>query len=336
MRNAQITQEFMPYGRVLVVDDVESNLYVARGLLAPYGLSIDIAVSGFEAVDKVKDGNNYDVVFMDHMMPRMDGIEATKLIRSLGYTGFIVALTANALAGQEEMFLRNGFDDFISKPIDIRQLNSVLNRLIRDKKPAEVVEEARQQKDRLYTEGIQRAATNAQIAEFFVRDAEKAVAVLEAILKNNFRRNDDIPLFIINVHAMKSAFANVGETALSEYAKILEQAGRESNVNLILDELPTFLESLYDAIKRFTPEENSSGEEETVDMNIERPYLKEKLLAIQTACGSMDKKAAKTALTELRGKAWPRHVKEQLGVIAEHLLHSDFDEAAETAKNFND
>ena len=331
-RNAQIMQEFMPYGRVLVVDDVESNLYVARGLLAPYGLSIDIAISGFEAVDKIKEGNNYDIIFMDHMMPRMDGIEATKLIRSLGYEGSIVALTANALAGQEEMFLKNGFDDFISKPIDIRQLNNSLNKLIRDKKPAEVVQEARQQKDKLFVENINKEVTNAQIAEFFVRDAQKAVSVLEAIAKNNCRRSDDVSFFIINIHAMKSALANVGEAELSDFAKTLEQAGRNNNINLILSELPVFIDSLKNVIEKFKPEDDAAEEEETVNMDNERPYLLEKLQTFISACESMDKKTAKAALTELREKAWPRQVKEQLSAIAELLLHSDFAEAAEAAK----
>jgi len=333
-RNAQIMQEFMPYGSVLVVDDVESNLYVARGLMAPYGLSIDIAVSGFEAVDKIKAGNIYDVIFMDHMMPRMDGIEATKLIRSLGYEGSIVALTANALAGQEEMFLKNGFDDFISKPIDIRQLNNSLNKLIRDKKPVELIEEARQQKDKLNAEGVQKANNDAQIAEIFVRDALKAASILDAISKNNCRRSDDIPLFIINIHAMKSALANVGETDLSEFAKLLEQAGRDNNINLILAELPIFLDSLTRIIEKFKKKGEPNSEEETVNMDIEGPYLLEKLLVFRAACESMDKKTAKAALTELRGKAWPRQVKEQLSAIAELLLHSDFIEASEAAKNF--
>jgi len=331
-RNAQIMQEFMPYGRVLVVDDVESNLYVARGLLAPYGLSIDIAISGFEAVDKIKDGNNYDIIFMDHMMPRMDGIEATKLIRSLGYEGSIVALTANALAGQEEMFLKNGFNDFISKPIDIRQLNNSLNKLIRDKKPAEIVEEARQQKDKLYAEVAHKEVTNAQIAEFFVRDAVKAEAVLEAIAKNNCRRSDDISLFIINIHAMKSALANVGEADLSEFAKTLEQAGRNNNINLILSDLPIFLDSLRKVIDKFKPKDDASEEEETADMGKERPYYVDKLQVIKSACESMDKKTAKAALAELREKAWPRDVKEKLGTIAELILHSDFEEAAAAAE----
>jgi CheY-like chemotaxis protein len=140
---AQIVREPMPYGKILIVDDVETNLYVAKGLMAPYGLSIDTVESGYETIDKIKAGKVYDIIFMDHMMPRMDGIEATREIRKMGYTQPIIALTANAMAGQAEIFLMNGFDDFISKPIDLRQLNMALNKHIRDKQPPEVLEAAR-------------------------------------------------------------------------------------------------------------------------------------------------------------------------------------------------
>ena len=136
-KRAKITREPMPYGKILVVDDVETNLYVAVGLMKLYRLQIDTAVSGIVAIEKIKSGKVYDIVFMDHMMPEMDGIEATKHLRDLGYTNPIVALTANAVAGQADVFLRNGFDDFIAKPIDTRQLNSVLNKLVRDKHPDE-------------------------------------------------------------------------------------------------------------------------------------------------------------------------------------------------------
>jgi len=129
----QIARDYMPYGSVLIVDDTETNLYVAKGLMEPYGLKIYTASSGLEAIEKVKSGNVYDIIFMDHMMPKMDGIEATQIIRDLGYAKPIVALTANAVAGQAEMFVSSGFDAFISKPIDIRQLNTVLNKFIRDK-----------------------------------------------------------------------------------------------------------------------------------------------------------------------------------------------------------
>ena len=127
------THEQMTYGKVLVVDDVDINLYVAEGMLSQYGLNIETVLSGFDAIERVNDGNIYDVIFMDHMMPQMDGIETAQKLREQGYQGCIVALTANALVGNSEMFMNNGFDGFISKPIDIIQLDSILNIFVRDK-----------------------------------------------------------------------------------------------------------------------------------------------------------------------------------------------------------
>jgi signal transduction histidine kinase/CheY-like chemotaxis protein len=137
-----LIRSYMPYGKVLVVDDVPTNLEVARGLLLPYGLTIDCVEGGPEAIDRVRAAGSpgvpyYDLVLMDHMMPVMDGVEATKVIRELG-TDYsrsvpVIALTANAMAGVEEMFLRNGFNGFISKPIDIMRLDVELNKWIRGK-----------------------------------------------------------------------------------------------------------------------------------------------------------------------------------------------------------
>ncbi|MCL2873369.1 MAG: ATP-binding protein [Defluviitaleaceae bacterium] len=140
MKRSQVMRELMPYGKVLIVDDVDINITVAKGLLAPYKLQIDEASSGFKAIEKIKNGEVYDVVLMDHMMPGMDGMETTKKLREMGYNNPIVALTANAISGQAEIFFENGFDDFISKPIDVRSMNKMLNKLIRDKHPAKVVD----------------------------------------------------------------------------------------------------------------------------------------------------------------------------------------------------
>jgi signal transduction histidine kinase/CheY-like chemotaxis protein len=133
-RGKKLVRTQMPHCKVLIVDDVPTNLDVAKGLLRPYGLVIDTAAGGREAVEKIREEKTrYDVVFMDHMMPEMDGIEATRVIRSEIGTEYartvpIIALTANALRGSEEMFLSNGFDAFISKPIDIMQLDVALQR----------------------------------------------------------------------------------------------------------------------------------------------------------------------------------------------------------------
>ena len=129
----EVSHTSMPYGKVLIVDDIRTNLFVAKGLLQKYDLVIDTAASGPEVLGMMDDGKEYDVIFMDHMMPEMDGIETTSILRKTGYTGTIVALTANALVGNEEMFLENGFDGFITKPIDIKKLDDIVNKFIRDR-----------------------------------------------------------------------------------------------------------------------------------------------------------------------------------------------------------
>jgi len=337
----QIIREYMPYGRVLVVDDVETNLYVAKGLLAPYGLSVQTATSGFEVIDKIKDGASYDIIFMDHFMPKMDGIETTKKIRELGYTRPIVALTANALAGQAEMFVSCGFDDFISKPIDIRQLNAALNKLIRDKYPTETIEAARRLKGDLEknsindntADGTSQSFINAELAKVFARDAEKAAAVLEAIQKKEGNYGDeDMQAYVINTHAMKSALANIGETALSDIALELEQAGRAQDNTVMTNETPAFLNSLRTLIGKIKPKEDEGGG--IADADNDRPYLLEKLAVLREACAAYDKKAAKAVVAELRQKTWSRPVNELLDAIAERLLHSEFSEVTSLAEAY--
>ena len=124
--------------RALVVDDEELNLVVAAGLFRGYKMIVDTAESGREAVLKC-DNNDYDVVFMDHMMPEMDGVEAMKLIKlgaeQKGRKICVIALTANALSGAREMFLSEGFDGFISKPINIKDFEKVMNREFGSSRP---------------------------------------------------------------------------------------------------------------------------------------------------------------------------------------------------------
>jgi CheY-like chemotaxis protein len=325
-----VTREFMPYGSVLIVDDVEMNLYVATGLLTPYGLSVDTAMSGFEAIDKIEIGKTYDIIFMDHMMPKMDGIETTRKIRELGYALPIVALTANALAGQAEIFLGKGFDGFISKPIDIRQLNVILNRLIRDKQPPEALEAARQQKQKSNPPGDK--FDDPKLAAIFVRDAEKAVYGLEAICQNTRRDDDDVSLFTTYVHGMKSALASIGETALSLTARKLEQAGRQQDIESVASEVPAFLGALRKVIAKMKPkdEEKHSTAVDAIT-EADRVYVREKFLAIQAACTALNKRDAKALVSELAKKTWPRPIQEKLDKISENLLHSEFKEAADIA-----
>ncbi|MBQ7971893.1 MAG: response regulator [Lachnospiraceae bacterium] len=126
---------------VLVVDDNAINRKVVDAMLSTYNLQPDDSDSGKDAIEKVKQ-KDYDIIFMDHMMPEMDGIEATKIIREecdkKGRQPIIIALTANALRGAREMYLENGFDDFLSKPFERKQLSKLLERWIPKEKRVEV------------------------------------------------------------------------------------------------------------------------------------------------------------------------------------------------------
>ena len=150
-RGRNLVRTHMPYGKVLVVDDVVTNLDVARGLLLPYGLTIDCVQSGLEAIEKIRSASvKYDAVFMDHMMPEMDGIEAVRIIRNEIGTDYartvpIIALTANALAGNEEIFQAAGFNAFLAKPIDIMRLDILLNQWVRNKQTEETLWKAEQE-----------------------------------------------------------------------------------------------------------------------------------------------------------------------------------------------
>jgi CheY-like chemotaxis protein len=270
----QIIREFMPYGKVLIVDDVETNLYVARGLISPYGISIETALSGPETIEKIKNGAVFDIIFLDHFMPKMDGIETAKNLRKLGYARPIIALTANALIGQEEIFLENGFDGFISKPIDIRQLNALMNSLIRDKYPPETVEAARLQAADMAKKTTDEPRTSdPELKVIFSREAEKTYAKIKKTLSHSFRRSDDFRQFVIDVHSMKSALANIGETGLSAKALELEQAGRDNNLSVIVLKTPDFLKELREVIKKTKPKDDGAAREES---DIDQAYLEEK------------------------------------------------------------
>jgi CheY-like chemotaxis protein/nitrogen-specific signal transduction histidine kinase/HPt (histidine-containing phosphotransfer) domain-containing protein len=332
MRKSQIVFEPMPYGSILLVDDVESNLYVAKGLMAPYEMSIDTVMSGFEAIEKIKEGKVYDIVFMDHMMPKMDGIEAAQRIRALGYAPPIVALTANAIVGQADVFLANGFDGFISKPIDVRQLNAVLKKFVRDKQPPEVIEAALKERvGKTYNANSGAPPTlSPELAEIFVRDATKAIDVLEGIQgKGGIYEEYDLRLYTINTHAMKSALANISENDLSAVAAKLEQAGRAKDVALMANETQAFLDKLRKTIEKLAPQKKDASLSETATEDL--TLLREKLLAIKEVCDEYDRKAAKDAIAELRQKKWLAATGKMLETMSEHLLNGDFEEVASVA-----
>ena len=239
-------REIMPYGTVLLVDDVDTNLYVAEGLLAPYKLRVETAGSGFTTLDLIKSGKSYDVIFMDHMMPLMDGIETTGQLRALGYDGAIVVLTANALVGNDEMFLEKGFDGFISKPIDIEQLNMVLNRFVRDRHPD------RDNEISLLEKASQSA--KAQNPEELLRTfADSAAAAIPLLLDAS--ASGSLKLYSATIHAMKSALADIGEHAASGFAVLLADAALRGDTGYISANTKAFTKRLATIIKNRTPQD---------------------------------------------------------------------------------
>ncbi|MCL2030642.1 MAG: ATP-binding protein [Oscillospiraceae bacterium] len=318
-QNIQIIHYPMPYGKVLVVDDVRSNLFVAEGLMLPYGLQIETALSGHEVIEKINAGHLYDIIFMDHMMPQMDGIETTRKLRKLGYQGIIVALTANALLGNDVMFKQNGFDDFIPKPIDIRYLNAVLNQYVRDQHP----EEAAKYKLTVNEEPHSLPSeANPKLLKLFRLDAEEAVITLGRSLAGG-----NLKLYTTTVHAMKSALANIGQDALSQAAAALENAGRTGDTAFISARHDGFAGSLEALIQRLktaeaaSPSEAEAAEEDTA-------YLSEQLLIIRKACEDYDDAAAYAALDRLKSKPWKTETAAALEEIHDLLfIDSNFENA---------
>ena len=319
-------REYMPYGSVLVVDDVESNIYVSKGMLAPYGLKIESVDSGYAAVEKIKEGHNYDLIFMDHMMPKMDGIETVKIIREMGYRGNIIALTANALIGRAEMFLSKGFNGFISKPIDSRELNLVLNDFIRNRQPHEIVEAARKLQREGKTDSMSEAEKRLIIA--IVNDSERALKIIEEMfLRINKLSEDDKKLFTVTVHGLKSAFMNIDESDLSAVAKKLEIAAKD-DINVLIKETPVLIEGLKSLISRYKHEEVEITSDEAA-------FLREKLLIVKEACVKIDKDTVYNALEALiEKKEWPKHIYFVLDEIATHVLHGSYEKAAAAAESF--
>ncbi|MCL2169216.1 MAG: ATP-binding protein [Defluviitaleaceae bacterium] len=307
---AKIERDFMPYGSVLIVDDMKTNLFVASGLIKPYGITIDTAISGFEALDKINEGKVYDIIFMDHMMPELDGMETTKLIRAGGYTQAVIALTANAIAGQDKIFLENGFDDFVAKPIDIARLNEVLNKYIRDKQTPESLEAAKMQKEQgkdapavtaettpidqlrrvkgLDVEGALEAMSG--LPELYVDTVKLSLKLLpERIEKMDAFLDDDIKAFTIEVHGLKSALKNIGATKLGNASSKLERAALEDDTDYCKEHYPPFKQGLLELEKIL---HEALPKDDTVKEAADKSALAPVLSAAKDAAESYDRDGA--------------------------------------------
>jgi signal transduction histidine kinase/DNA-binding LacI/PurR family transcriptional regulator/HPt (histidine-containing phosphotransfer) domain-containing protein/ActR/RegA family two-component response regulator len=251
-----------PDTNILAVDDNAINLNVICGLLRQCGVTVSAAASGKEAIEMLS-MNQYNLVFMDHMMPGMDGIETTKKIREMGIKTPVIALTANAIKSAKEMLLASGMDDFISKPIVKEQLYEMLARWIPESKYIDPqVEEAVNLSnifldDRKFWDkigeidgiscniGLERVSGQAEIykdtLKLFVKETQKYITVLAELLTAK-----DTHAFTIQAHSIKSSLANVGAMNLSSKAYELESAGARNDIDFCTSHLQSFSSELDD------------------------------------------------------------------------------------------
>ncbi|MCL2752574.1 MAG: ATP-binding protein [Defluviitaleaceae bacterium] len=320
---SKISIKPMPYGRVLAVDDVDTNLYVLEGLLALYNIKTESVNSGHKAIKKIEEGNVYDIIFMDHMMPEMDGVETTKHLRKIGYAHPIIALTANAVKGVREIFHQSGFDGFISKPINLSRLNNYLECYISEKQTQEILDAS----NAIAYQGENGILTQmSKLMEHFVSDAQRSIDVLEKALKSENLDDAKLMNYTIAAHSMVSALGIVGQPKLSKLASILEIAGKTKNLEQIKEQTPAFLLQLKEVIKSHAAKELEDEQGQDID------FLCEKLLIIERACDAWDLEKAEAAAESILAAKTSRKTKMAIKEIKSELLRGDFDSAAILAK----
>ena len=258
----------LPDMRILIVDDNEVNLLVSKGLLEIYEVQTDMAKSGKEAIQKVLE-NDYDLVFMDHMMPGLDGVDTTKIIRDIDDGRFkelpIIALTANVMPETKDEFRSAGMDDFLGKPIDPQELDYIMHKWLADKKrdvirtskrietkPCEITEKI---VGINMNEGLRIVGNNMDnyrlILKTFVTENMSKLDNLNVDITENLRK------YIATVHALKGSSATIGADGISAMAKELEEAAKKGNTEYIALHTVSFIDALqvlFQNIERYLSE----------------------------------------------------------------------------------
>ena len=252
--------------RVLVVDDNRMNIMVMEALLANYQIQVTTALSGAEALTKIT-SENYDFIFMDHMMPEMDGVETLHRIRHLVGNYYrrvpVVALTANAVPGARDMFLAEGFQDFLEKPVEISVLERLLKRMIPQEKILYQDRTGTQTKpeqvpaDTGLLKRLERLGLDVQSGLMYCNGEEYYIKILQNFCSktedasgnaDRLFQEQDWTNYIIAVHGIKGAMRSIGANTVSELAKELEFAGREGRISYILKHHDKMLETSWDML----------------------------------------------------------------------------------------
>jgi len=358
-----------PEAKVLVVDDIKTNLKVVSGFLDPYKMTVDLCLSGKDAIEMVKT-EHYDLIFMDYRMPEMDGIEATRQIRELDddneyYKNLpIIALTADAVAGRKEMFIENKFNDFMSKPIDGDKLFSILEEWLPKQMQVISGSSAHKKQVDMSVGENDLSAENDDSAEITLNatdglapidgiDIGKGVKlsggtvpyfyetlasfhsdVLERfdLIKDSIE-NGDLSHYTTFVHALKSASANIGAGEVSSQAHALENAGDNADWDFIHannEKFFTALRLLLDNIKVALTSYDAKDECADDGSGVERSrQLQSELEALTAALDSYDIVATNQSVETLLRLAHTEDEKKSIRDISQHILLFEYDKALE-------
>jgi CheY-like chemotaxis protein/anti-sigma regulatory factor (Ser/Thr protein kinase) len=322
-RNTKLIRIPMPYARILVVDDMPTNLDVALGILRPYGMQVDCVTSGIKAIDLIRKAEvKYDAIFMDHMMPDMDGITATEIIRrdigtEYAKTVPILALTANAIVGNEKMFLEHGFDAFLSKPIDILAMDAAIRKFIRHKDKEKEWAEIHGKSDipvitpHDLEHGMFAALKDADLdvetaLNRFDNDANVYAEILASYVKNTAPLLDilravtreSIHNYGVMVHGLKSSSRSIGAISIGERAEDLECAAKAKDFDFIRVNNGRFIERLDELIGHISKYLKKLDDSRPKKERKARPSA-EVLDALLKACISFDVDEVDEAMTEL-------------------------------------
>jgi Signal transduction histidine kinase len=241
----------LSYAKVLVVDDMQTNLDVASGILRKYKMQVDLLDNGRAAIDRIKSGTPvYDLVFMDHMMPGMDGIETVDKIRALG-TEYakkvpIIALTANAIQGTDKMFYEHDFQAFVTKPIDIMEMDSVLRKWVydrnRDKHVSDTPDSSPLEDEEIEIEINIPGVDSKKGLSLYAGDTGIYLPLLRSYIKNTPStleklKNvtaENLPGYVISVHGLKGTSAGIGAEEVRAQALELENLSRAGDLQGVL------------------------------------------------------------------------------------------------------
>jgi signal transduction histidine kinase/AmiR/NasT family two-component response regulator/HPt (histidine-containing phosphotransfer) domain-containing protein len=348
--SAKLVRDDMSYARVLVVDDFGTNLDVAAGLLKKYKMQVDCTTSGIDSIERIKTGSPvYDAVFMDHMMPEVDGIEATRRIRNLdsdyAKSVPIIALTANAIAGNEKMFLESGFQAFLAKPIDMLKLDVILKQWVRDKS-----RELHATSDSAVCEPPDGAGGNAVTIQIpgidsakgmllYGDDAELYVTVIESYAKNTPAvisalrgvGEENLAEYAINVHGLKGSSNNICATQIGERAARMEKAAKAGNLAEVAAENDILLAETETLIGDINVWLNARSAEKAKPV---RPSIDAGLLErLRDACENFDMNGADEAMAQLTEFDYESG-NDLVLWLGEKMVSSEFDEIIPRIKNY--